>query len=68
VRMSCIITCELKVMVFSPKWFAKIHFIDTRLSTHLKHTQFIFLKILLANSNPLVIDFWGRVKYYKHTD
>jgi hypothetical protein len=39
VRMSCIITCELKVMVFSPKWFAKIHFIDTRLSTHLKHTQ-----------------------------
>ncbi|MGC1379268.1 MAG: hypothetical protein WA821_23760, partial [Anaerolineales bacterium] len=38
-RTSCIIVCELKAMVFSPKWFAKIHFIDTRLSTHLKHTQ-----------------------------
>ena len=31
-------------MVFSPKWFYKAHFIDTRLSTHLKHTQMIPLE------------------------
>jgi hypothetical protein len=27
---------------FSPKWFARTYFSDTRLSTHLKHTQTIF--------------------------
>jgi len=28
-------------MVFSPKWFSRTYFIDTRLSTHLKHTHLI---------------------------
>jgi hypothetical protein len=29
-------------MRISPKWFLRTHFSDTRLSTHLKHTQIIF--------------------------
>jgi hypothetical protein len=39
-------------MVFSPKWFAKIHFIDTRLSTHLKHTHMILLNFMKRVIEP----------------
>ena len=32
---------------FSPKWFARTYFSDTRLSTHLKHTQMIYPELTL---------------------
>jgi hypothetical protein len=31
-------------MVLSPKWFPQTCFIDTRLSTHLKHTHLISIE------------------------